>query len=64
MLPEQYMKPGSHRNYNARKHRLAYHIEEIRRRITEHLIAVDPDNIKPIDSMPIEVCRYSSIAKY
>lgn len=53
MLPEQYLKLGSRRNYNARKHRLAYHIEEIRWRIAERLIAVVPDNIKLIDSMPI-----------
>lgn len=59
ILPEQYLKLGSRRNYNARKHRLAYYIEKIRRAIANRLIAAEPDNIKLIDSMPIEVCRYS-----
>ena len=59
MLPEQYLKLSSRRNYNARKHRLAYHIEALRRKISERLIASESDNIKIIDSMPIEACRYS-----
>lgn len=60
MLPEQYLKLlGSRRNYNARKHHLVYHIEALRRKISERLIASEPDNIKLTDSMPIEACRYS-----
>ena len=33
MLPEQSLKIGSRRNYNARKHRLAHYIEQLRRAI-------------------------------
>lgn len=33
MLPEQSLKIGSRRNYNARKHRLDHYIEQLRRAI-------------------------------
>lgn len=59
MLPDLYFRVGSRRNYNARKRRLACHIEQLRRPIAESLEAAESDNIKLIDSMPIEACRYS-----
>ena len=57
MLPDLYFRVGSRRNYNARKRRLACYIEQLRRPIAESLEAAESDNIKLIDSMPIEVCR-------
>ena len=59
MLPEQSLKIGSRRNYNARKHRFAHYIEQLRRAILPQLRATEHDNITLIDSMPIEACRYS-----
>ena len=58
MLPYLYFRVGSRRNYNERKRRLAYYIEQLRRPIAESLEAAESDNIKLIDSMPIEACRY------
>lgn len=59
MLPELYFRVGTRRNYNARKRHLAFCIEELRRPIAERLASVESDNIKLIDSMPIEACRCS-----
>lgn len=57
MLPELYFRVGTRRNYNARKRHLASCIEQFRRPIAERLASVESDNIKLIDSMPIEDCR-------
>lgn len=50
---------GSRRNYNARRHHLAHLIEKIRARIVKSIPGDESDSIRLIDSIPIEICRYS-----
>lgn len=59
LLPDMALRLGSRRNYNARIHRLTYYIERLRRCLLRSMSSAESDNIKLIDSMPIEVCRYS-----
>lgn len=59
MLPDLYFREVSRRNYNARKRSFACYIEQLRRPIVESLEATESGNIKLIDPMPIEACRYS-----
>ncbi len=52
-------KIGTRRNYNARKYRLVCCIGLIRNNLSDFLSASNYENVLLIDSMPIEVCRYS-----
>ena len=59
ILPDLAIRVGSRRNYNARRHHLVYLIEKIRARIVKSISDDVSGAIRLIDSMPIEVCRYS-----
>ncbi len=59
ILPDLAIRVGSRRNYNARRHHLAYLIEKIRARIVKSIPDDESGSIRLIDSMPVEVCRYS-----
>ena len=59
LMPCLISKIGTRRNYNARKHHLACCIELIRNNLSDFLSASNYENVLLIDSMPIEVCRYS-----
>ena len=59
ILPDFAIRVGSRRNYNARRHHLVYLIEKIRARIVKSISDDVSGAIRLIDSMPIEVCRYS-----
>lgn len=59
ILPDLAIRVGSRRNYNARRHHLVYLIEKIRARIVKSISDDISGAIRLIDSMPIEVCRYS-----
>ena len=58
-LPDVALKLGCRKNYNTRKRKLSPYIEPIRENIVR-LMCPSPDGeIMVVDSMPIEVCRYS-----
>ena len=59
ILSDLAIRVGSRRNYNARRHHFVYLIEKIRARIVKSISDDVSGAIRLIDSMPIEVCRYS-----
>ena len=64
ILPYLAIRVGYQRNYNARRHHLAYLIEKIRARIVKSIPDDESGSIRLIDSMPIEVCRYSRAVSF